>query len=47
MKKESAFIRIYRLSGRIPGDEAGQDSLANHSSQIVYHVFYPEIILLS
>ena len=47
MKKESAFIRISLLSGRIPGDEAGQDSLANHSSQIVYHVFYPEIILLS
>ena len=47
MKKESAFIRYIAYLEGFREDEAGQDSLANHSSQIVYHVFYPEIILLS
>ena len=44
MKKESAFIRIYRfyLEG-FREMKLGK----THSSQIVYHVFYPEIILLS
>ena len=48
MKKESAFIRIYRfyLEG-FREMKLGKTSLANHSSQIVYHVFYLEIILLS
>ena len=47
MKKESAFIRIYRFYLEGFREMKLGKTLANHSSQIVYHVFYPEIILLS
>ena len=46
-KRTRIHTNISLLSGRIPGDEAGQDPLANNPSQIVYHVLYPKIILLS
>ena len=38
-KRICIHTNISLLSGRIPGDEAGQDSLANHSSLVNVEVF--------